>query len=218
MGVFRSAYRKGGYWQRRLFGRVYTLTFLADRRRLLWSALHLLEVLPWRRYPALFQAIYGPIRCPFAPKCQVRGMAQRLIRRLRLGGWNSLDLILHRGRFFLIDLNPRPGAAINLWDPLFPQGAVAAHVAALRGEKVVPKPPSSKIGYGVVWARQRRSPPARFPEGAVDLTAQATFRAGQPICGLLLRGESVPSLRKQFRQGRQQILRSSGGKDARSCA
>ncbi len=207
MGVLRYAARKGGYWQRRLVGRVYTLAFLSGGRRLFWWALHALETRALGKHPALFQALYGPVPLPSALKRQARWIAQRLVRRLRLKGWNSLDLILHRGRLYLIDLNPRPGAAINLWEEWFPQGTVAAHIQAISGREVVPDEPSEMRGYGVVWSRKRLEVPEHWPDGAVDIPAQKTIPSRQPVCGIILRGECLAELKERFHRKRWTVLK-----------
>lgn len=207
VGVFRSATCKGGYWQQRLTGQVYTLAFLTDGRRLFWSALHRLETCALGKHPALFQVLFGPVSLPCALMLQARRIARRLIRRFRLRGWNSFDLIVHRGKLYLIDLNPRPGAALNLWDDLFPEGAMAAHLEASVGRKVVPKAPSEMRGYGVVWTKRRwnvSSP--KWPEGAVDLPVQSTLPPRRPVCGLLLRGENLAELKFQFQKRSRTVL------------
>jgi predicted ATP-grasp superfamily ATP-dependent carboligase len=113
---------------------------------------------------------------------------RRLVARLPLAGLNSFDFLVGGRDFCLLEINPRPGATLDLFEPA--DGSLfALHLAACRGR--LPERAPICVGAraaAVVYAE--RDIPA-FP--AVDWPAWTAdrphpgipFKAGEPLCTVL---------------------------------
>ena len=111
-----------------------------------------------------------------------------------VGAWN-LDCILAESRVFVLELNPRLTASIDLFDRVLDARLAPAHVAACRGElPAMPRPNGRFAAKAVYFAPG----PITYPGGAcagvavADRPAPGTrFDAGEPVATLIAAGESA---------------------------
>jgi predicted ATP-grasp superfamily ATP-dependent carboligase len=112
-------------------------------------------------------------------------IVQRIVEATGLKGLNSADFLVDGSRYHLLEINPRPGATIDIFDDadgwLF-----AAHIAACRG--VLPASPAvfdDACAACVVYADTGigKIPHINWPEWALDRqTAGSHVEAGAPLC------------------------------------
>jgi predicted ATP-grasp superfamily ATP-dependent carboligase len=181
------------YYQRKVAGRAVSLLFLANGEDALplgfsaqWS--HPTAEAPARYGGAVRPAGIGPV-----VKDRLASAARGLARSLGLRGLNSVDFLVENENIWLIEINPRPGATLDLFDqaaqPLF-----ALHVDACRG--VLPARPPRWRGAAAaatVYATRRiaEMPKLDWPAWCADRqSAGSRVEAGAPICTVLAKASS----------------------------
>jgi len=189
------------YFQRRLPGRSLGVSFLADGRRSFllgvseqWSSPD----------PASDAYRFGGLMQPADVGKRVADalptLLDALVRGLGLVGLNSLDLIVDGDSFHVLEVNPRPGANLDVFDGGDPIGLFGLHVAACEGR--LPKqwtPPPKATAMSVLYAdRPLRVPPQiAWPAWIADRPApRARIEAGAPICTVLAAESSLDAARE----------------------
>jgi predicted ATP-grasp superfamily ATP-dependent carboligase len=122
------------YHQRFEHGRTLSVLFLADGERALvlganrqWTA----SARPDR--PFLYGGAVGGVSLPPAVDRDIHRRLDALVAATGLVGLNGLDFILQGTRWLVLELNPRPTATAELYDPDYPQGLFGWHLRACRG-------------------------------------------------------------------------------------
>jgi len=184
-----------GYFQKWMPGDVFTLAFLADGTGLSWHGFNTLHHTSYNaRLPFLFAGAVNRARLPRRLADRVVAAARRLVRALGLRGLHGLDFMVTDREVFVLELNPRPGAALDLWDSAWHGGGVGAHVRACRGGR----PPAARRvpvkGMQIVYApgdgRVDRS--WRWPGWCADLPAPgSSVTRGEPLCTVFATGTTV---------------------------
>jgi predicted ATP-grasp superfamily ATP-dependent carboligase len=197
----------GCYFQRRLAGRAIGASFLADGRRALllgfseqWSSGESF------RFGGLLQPAAISKRVGDAIPAALDG----LVRELGLVGLNSLDLIVDGDDFHILEVNPRPGANLDVFDRADPAGLFGLHVAACEGR--LPErwtPPPQATAMSVLYAERPLRVPQRasWPAWVADRPAPgARIEAGAPICTVLATAPSPAAARESITARTVQIF------------
>jgi predicted ATP-grasp superfamily ATP-dependent carboligase len=178
------------YWQRVQPGPSMSALFLADGRRARLVALNRLVVRPLGALPHVYHGAVGPIRDGRLER-RIQDALERLVPAFELRGLASLDFIAQGDRAWLLEINARPSATMDLYRHAWPGGLIRAHVRAVQGE--LPDAPASHPpgvrGSLIVYAdgpcragAALAAELARSPD-CHDLPAAGTcFAAGQPVC------------------------------------
>ena len=202
----------GSYFQRRTAGHPVSALFLADGRRALlvgfsrqWSS-HA----PGKPYR--YGGAAGPLRLPRQLSARLSDMVTHLTAALGLVGLNSADFLVAGSSVHLLEVNPRPGASLDVFDrdpmpPLF-----ALHVDACAGRL----PDRLPMRWGcraaaVLYAAgpTRIDDGLRWPAWTADRPLlPARIGYGEPICTVLAEGASVGSARRTVER-RQKTLAAS---------
>jgi uncharacterized protein len=139
----------------------------------------------------------------------------RLTRRAGLLGLCSADLVRASDGYRLIEINPRPGATLDIFDsdeaPL-----MEAHLRGVRGETYrLPRFADSMASMIVYTSRPIPSFPAvAWPQWTADRQSPGTeLIAGDPICTVFARGPSAAVTRQlAWAQARQLQEHWEGGR------
>src|SRR5262245_46507111 len=192
-----AAANGGCYFQRRMTGVPVGTSFLADGRRAL-----LLGFSEQWSVPNSYR--FGGLLQPAAISARVAGAIpaalDALTRELGLIGLNSLDLLVNGDGFAILEVNPRPGANLDIFDGGDPSGLFGLHVAACQGR--LPQrwaPPPQATAMSVLYAdRPLRVPHnVAWPEWVADRPAPgARVEAGAPICTVLAAEASRTAVRR----------------------
>jgi predicted ATP-grasp superfamily ATP-dependent carboligase len=193
----------GCYFQRRLDGRSIGASFLADGR----SAFLLGFSEQWSSpKPGSHSYRFGGLLQPAEIGAQVAAalppVLDTLARELRLVGLNSLDLIVAGDAFHVLEVNPRPGANLDIFDGGDPNGLFGLHAAACEGR--LPRqwtPPPNATAMAVLYAdRALQVPtPIAWPAWVADRPAPgARIEPGAPICTVLAAGSSRDGVRQSI--------------------
>ena len=150
----------------------------------------------------------GPLRLEPKLVHQLQTIGQEIARRFSLVGLFGVDLILAGDRFWVIEVNPRFPASVEVLERACGFEAVAMHVEACRSGRL-PRPPATSgrwCGKAILWARADLVVPADIPGLAppadlkswpevADVPAPGTrIRAGGPIATVLAEAGDESSL------------------------
>ena len=201
--------RGGIYYQRKVSGTPISACFLAngERARILgfsaqWSS-------PKPRQPYRYGGAVRP--APLAPNIadKLTEAVQRIVAATSLVGLNSADFLVDSECFWLLEINPRPGATIDIFETE-EASLFARHVAACSGKL----PPASNFAAdakaaSIVYAEQDVgcvSIPS-WPAWAADLPAAgSSIKAGEPICTVYASAFAAKAARELAEKRRQTVL------------
>lgn len=185
--VAASAARRGKnvYYQRQQPGRSLSVLFLADGSRAFivgwneqWAA--------GETTPYLYGGGMGGAGIGAVWAAEIAAALDRIVAETGLVGLNGLDFIAQGQGWSVIEINPRPTAALEYYDAEWPRGLLAAHVAACEGRlPAAPPQPRRVRGHAVIFAGRAVAvrPAMRFPEWCRDIPNPGTLiPAGAPVC------------------------------------
>jgi uncharacterized protein len=201
------------YYQRRASGRAVSALFLANGERALvlgfseqWSD-------PAPQRPFRFG---GAVRPALVPGMQSRQMA-RAVERLAFSsgvvGLCSADFLVRPDGFDLLEINPRPGATLDIFQSSEPS-LFRLHIDACRAQ--LPRDAPSFDGAAaaaVVYARTTICLPAGFvwPDWTADRQPSGTaVPAGAPLCTVLAQADMAPLARGLVAKRIAELLTMAG--------
>ena len=138
---------------------------------------------------------------------------QRLLRRAPLVGLNSVDFLVSDDQFWLLEVNPRPGATLDIFesDNALDDTLFARHIAACNG--TLP-PPSRQSGARAAEVLRAEcdvvsSPRMDWPIWARDRQPAGSFVAkGEPFCTILADGADVAEAMRLLKERSASVHRS----------
>ncbi|MCJ2104326.1 ATP-grasp domain-containing protein [Methylobacterium sp. E-041] len=196
----------GAYFQARVPGRAFALNILADASgaRILalteqWSAPSLLR--PFRYAGALAPGRREASALPDAIVAAVTEAADELVRATGLRGLASVDFLSDGEAWWLTEINPRPGATLDVLDrrgvPL-----LRAHVEACLGHapEIGPAPEDAAASQICYAARDHAVVPAvAWPDHVRDRPRAGTrVMRDAPLCTVLAGGPDGPAARQEL--------------------
>ncbi|MBF5094282.1 ATP-grasp domain-containing protein [Azospirillum sp. INR13] len=182
----------GHYLQCRMPGRPVSLLFLADGRRVLPIGFSRQWVAPTPRQPFRYGGAVGPLPVPWMREGLATAMTDaisRIAAEVGLVGLNSADFLVGPGGWCLLEINPRPGATLDLFDRAPMPGLLGLHMAACSGE--LPQALPSMAGCRAAMVVYARTPiqldgRMRWPDWTADRPCTpAHIPVGAPICTVL---------------------------------
>ena len=195
----------GEYYQRRVIGRPVSALFVADGKtaRVLgfseqWSSGRS------QASPFQFGGAAVPASMPAAIAADATAAVEALSAAAGLVGVNSADMLVHENGFHLLEVNPRPGATVDIFDRWLGMSVFHIHVEAARGR--LPKnlwPAAGAFASAIVYAdRDVVVPPTLvWPSWAADLPEAATrIHEGAPICTVLAAEQRLEAARDVARR------------------
>jgi predicted ATP-grasp superfamily ATP-dependent carboligase len=123
-------------------------------------------------------------------KLQVRiaALLDSLVRATGLIGLNGLDFILGaEGQMYVLEINPRPTATIDLYDADVAGGLLALHLRAFRGELPVVVAQRHARAHAILYASEAFRVPDRmqWPHWCTDIPVGGSqIPVGAPICSV----------------------------------
>jgi predicted ATP-grasp superfamily ATP-dependent carboligase len=135
-----------------------------------------------------------------------------LVAETGLLGLNGLDFIVDEDRWLALELNPRPTATLDLYDPDYPSGLFAMHLEACEGNL----PPASapaidrSRAHAIVHASSTWQVPESFafPSWCRDIPLPGVcFGPGDPVCSVHAEGDSPDAARNAVEARRLDMIR-----------
>lgn len=201
----------GHYLQRRVAGRPTSVAFIADltgRCELVAISRQWADPAP----DALFR--YGgavlPVEVPTVLAARLAETARRIARTFKLVGLNSLDLLVDGGSVLVLEVNPRPGATLDLLERHRLGGVMRAHLDAAAGRNWslgLSRP--GVIAGAVAYAAATLTVPADFTWApwCADLPrAGSTIEGGQPLCSVTAWGGDEEEARRRLSRRIERIV------------
>jgi predicted ATP-grasp superfamily ATP-dependent carboligase len=181
------------YFQRRVVGKSISALFLASRRKADVIGLSMQWTAPTPASPYRYGGAAGPVEVGLAEAEEIARSVTVIAAELNLVGLNSADFLVAPDAVRLIEINPRPGATLDVFDthenPFF-----ARHVAACEG-RLTPTSPgmafrAAEIVYAPCDLVSRGG--LDWPDWIVDRSPPGTrIAAGDPLCTALASGATV---------------------------
>jgi predicted ATP-grasp superfamily ATP-dependent carboligase len=210
----RAGVRHGRYYQRRVAGEPVSAAFLAAG-----GACHVLGLSrQWANPAPLLPFRYGGASRPAgvtpAQAAQIVDAVHQLVSHTALRGLNSADFLVREDGFDLLEVNPRPGATLDIFADQ--EGTLfRLHVDACLG--ILPTasplwPPAAAAA--TVYARSDISLPAAFswPDWTADRQpAGEAVPNGAPLCTVLAEAADAAMAERLVRARAAEILACAEG-------
>jgi uncharacterized protein len=134
----------------------------------------------------------------------------RMVAAIPLVGLNSLDFLVDGDKLWLLEVNPRPGATLDLFEteddsePLF-----ALHIAACSGRLAAAPKQGGCRAFQIVYADTdiASTPALDWPSWAMDRQTAGTYVAkGDPLCSVITEGATTAEARRNLHEKAAFIL------------
>ena len=203
---------KAVYWQKFQAGTPHSVLFLADGQQVRiigfnrqWTV-RLSEAEEF-----VFSGVVNNADLPDAHKRLIADWLKQIVPLFELKGLNSLDFIHADDCSYVLEVNPRPSASMQLYD----KDLLRRHIQACAGfvgsasdaQSLLSRPPQT--GYQVVYAEHDLIIPDHFdwPDGCMDLPKPGNMcRVGQPICSIIAHQKNLQSVVEQLLTKQQLII------------
>jgi len=187
------------YWQKYQPGRPYSVLFLANGQTMQVIGFNAQWTVTGNESePFAFSGVMNCTDLPDEHKMRIIDSLNKLVPVLELKGLNSLDFIQTGDKSYVLEINPRPSASMQLYGG----DLLSAHILAYRGLFAGALPSQSGYkAYQIVYAIKDMLIPDRFdwPDGCMDLPcAGAIIRTGQPICSIIAHQNKAQDVLKQL--------------------
>ncbi len=181
------------YFQRRVTGQNISALFVANGQKAGIIGLSEQWTAPTPASPFRYGGAVGPVGVGAAQAEEIGRAIANVTSELGLVGLNSVDFLVSGDAVWLIEVNPRPSATLDVFEPN--EGALfAVHIAACEG-RLTPVPMGSAFTAAeVVYAPRDMAPRVErnWPDWAVDRPSPGTrIAAGDPLCTTLASGATV---------------------------
>jgi predicted ATP-grasp superfamily ATP-dependent carboligase len=206
------------YYQKYVPGQVMSVLFIADGIRHRTIGYNRLGISGSATpAPFLYNGAIGQVSLCDVVRSQVESAVDQLVCDLGLRGINSLDFVYDAAGIFVIDLNPRPTATLELYEHLMPDGWIKHHIQACCGElPLVPIVGAAMMhGHQIIYAQQTLEIPTEmaWPQWAKDRPGGGSIvTLGQPICSLYAKGVSVAEVEAALHRQRDELLQMLGAR------
>lgn len=197
------------YYQRRVPGMPISALFLADGERASILGFSAQWSSPTPRRPYRYGGAVQPATLSPRMADALRAAVHSLAAALSLVGLNSADFLIDDERFWLLEVNPRPGATLDIFEP--PGGSLfALHMAACarRLPASVAYPDGAKAAAIVYAERNIPSVPALdWPDWTADRPrAASAIKAGEPLCSVYACSPVAAEARALANERRELVL------------
>jgi len=208
----------GQYYQRRVAGLPISCLFLADGRQgqlLGWSEQW---PSPDPAHPFRFGGAVQPAHLPAKVAGSIAAALTPLVKETGLVGLNSIDLMLDdAGNFHLLEVNPRPGASLDIFDGEGSQALFGHHIAACEGRLSQGwRKPARASAMSVVYAESMLRVPGdiSYPAWLADRPLPgAPIEPGAPVCTVMAEAGDAPSARRLVLARNRRVLQALAAGD-----
>lgn len=201
------------YWQKFQAGTPHSVLFLADGQQAQvvgfnsqWS------VCLSETEEFVFSGVINSTDLPDVHKARIIDWLKQLVPVFGLKGLNSMDFIHADDSSYVLEINPRPSASMQLYD----QDLLTRHIQSCLGTQSRNSVTYSgawkdyhSIGYQIVYAERDLMIPDHFewPDWCMDLPKSGNMcRTGQPICSIIAHQKNSRSVAEQLLTKQQLII------------
>jgi predicted ATP-grasp superfamily ATP-dependent carboligase len=181
------------YFQRRMGGEPVSVLAVAGHDRCRIAGLSRQWGTGAGPRPHRYGGAAGPVRLGPEVEARMAAAAATVSAALGLVGLVSFDFLLEGGVPHLLEVNPRPGATLDIFDDA--EGALfRAHVAACQAREFALPPPRGARAAAVLYADGGALTPVAFPwpQWTADRPRPGTrIPRHRPVATVLARGETA---------------------------
>jgi predicted ATP-grasp superfamily ATP-dependent carboligase len=197
------------YYQRRISGISISGLFVADGTRAVVLGFSEQWSMPTQRQPYRYGGAVRPANVTTHTVDALTAAIQRLAAAVPLLGLNSADFLVDGERCWLLEINPRPGATLDLFEP--PQGSLfALHMAACSGKLTAAALDSEDAkATAIVYAEHDIAsvPALNWPYWTTDRPVMGSaIKAGEPLCTVYADGATAMDARTLAAQRHELVL------------
>jgi predicted ATP-grasp superfamily ATP-dependent carboligase len=203
------------YFQRRVSGDAISALFAADGTRALILGFSEQWASPTPQAPFRYGGADQPAEIGPRMLDALTGAIHRLVEALPLVGLNSADFIVDGETFWLLEVNPRPGATLDIFDR--PDASLLGlHMAACA--RVLPSDwPAAQdaAASAIVYATHDIAsfPTLQWLDWATDRPHPGTIiRAGEPLCSVHASASSAIEARRLVHRRVESILATANAR------
>lgn len=188
------------YFQRRVSGDPVSALVLADGHSAIVLGFSAQWSSPAPEQPFRYGGAVQPAPLTRATAGALTGAVQQLTSLISLVGLNSFDFLVDGRAFHLLEINPRPGATLDIFEPRGGASMFAMHVEACRG--ILPDTPPTygrAAASAIVYADRDipRIPSLSWPGWVGDRPiAGSTISAQSPLCTVFASAATAALARK----------------------
>jgi methenyltetrahydromethanopterin cyclohydrolase len=209
------------YWQKFQTGVPHSVLFLADSQDL--------QVIGFNRQWSVclsesqsfvFSGVINRTELPDWHKAEITAWLKQIVPVFGLKGLNSLDFISAENCSYVLEINPRPSASMQLYnDNLLVRhiqscvgtvvGATSVALSQEIGRLKSPPQIGYQIGYQIVYADRDLQIPEQFiwPDWCMDLPKSGNiYHTGLPICSIIAHQNELQSVEEQLLTRQQLII------------
>jgi uncharacterized protein len=197
------------YYQRKVSGTPVAASFLADGKRATilgysaqWSS-------PTPGQPYRYGGAVRPAQLTPRMSDSLSTVVHRVTAAMSLVGLNSMDFLVDGERFCLMEINPRPGATLDIFETA-DNSLFVQHVAACTGGRLADlRYPGGATAAEIVYAQDDilSVPALDWPDWTTDRPlAGSTIKAGGPLCMVHARGPAVAGAKACIKKRREAVL------------
>ncbi len=196
------------YFQRRVTGESISALFLANGTEVEIVGLSVQWTAPTPASPFRYGGAAGPVEANPTQTREIARILALLTSELNLVGLNSADFLVSADAVWLIEVNPRPGATLDVFES--DEGALfARHIAACEG-RLTPASPTlpikaAEIVYAPCDLLLGEGP--NWPDWTADRPSPRTHIAtGDPLCTALGSGATLELARTCAEERARKII------------
>lgn len=189
----------GVYFQRRVAGTPMSALLLGDGKRAMVLGFSEQWAAPTQRYPYRYGGAVRPAALDARARMAAETAIARLAARVPLVGLNSADFLVDGRDVHLLEINPRPGATFDLFEPdggsLF-----ALHVEAFNG-RLPEQPPrlDGAMAGAIVYADRAIAtvPAIVWPAWTADRPpAGGRIDVDEPVCSVFAHAPTADAAKR----------------------
>jgi predicted ATP-grasp superfamily ATP-dependent carboligase len=203
------------YFQQCVSGRPASALFVADGHRASIVGFSAQWSDPAPGQPFRYGGCVTPAGLGAPLESRLADACDALARVSGLRGLNSLDLLVDGGDFRILEINPRPGATLDIFDGFGDLRLWRLHLAGVQGVLPgIPATPSTARAAAVVYAPRRIVVGRGFawPDWAVDRSpAGSVIADGDPVCTVLAQAATARGARLAVDRRAARILTQLDG-------
>jgi predicted ATP-grasp superfamily ATP-dependent carboligase len=193
-----AAVKPGRYFQRFIRGQSISALFVADGKTARVVGFSRQWASPAPGAPFRYGGAVRLRRFERQDAATIGGWLSGLTSRAGLAGLCSADFIRGDGGYHLVEINPRPGATLDIFDcPDAP--LLEAHINTSRGKPFRVPRFDDCVASLITYASRpiERFPAVAWPDWTADRQpAGSTLAAGDPVCTVFARGTNAAGTRR----------------------
>lgn len=195
------------YWQKFQAGTQNSVLFLADGQQvqIIGFNTQLITRLS-ETQEFVFSGVINSSELLNEQKSLITNWLNKLVPVFALKGLNSLDFIQSANCSYILEINPRPSASMQLYD----DDLLIRHIKASKGAFADCMPAYKDYkGYQIVYAEHDLIIPEQFkwPEWCMDLPESGSIiGAGQPVCSIIAHQKLSQQIAEQLLIKQQIII------------